>query len=49
MCRDRPLYNSEADSADFVVCVALQYLLDDLLLQYSVDLFLAGHYHSYER
>ena len=35
--------------SDFVVAVALQALLDDLLMQYSVDVLLAGHYQSYER
>jgi len=45
----RPLYCSANFSADYTVAVHLAALLDDVLLRYSVDLVLAGHYHSYER
>jgi len=45
----RPAYNSEAYAADHRVSQHMKAELDSLLLKHSVSLFLAGHYHSYER
>lgn len=45
----RPMYTSENYASDYRVAVNLQELLEPLLLQYKVDVVLAGHYHSYER
>ena len=47
----RPVYVSELepDSSDYNVSVALRGIIGGLLQQWNVDLFVAGHYHSYER
>ncbi|XP_064391303.1 uncharacterized protein LOC135339110 [Halichondria panicea] len=45
----RPLYNSEDYQDDFNVSLHLRKDIEDLLYTHGVDLFVAGHYHSYER
>lgn len=45
----RPMYNNEQYLADYNVAVGFQRQFEDLLIQYGVDLVLAGHYHSYLR
>lgn len=45
----RPMYNNEMYASDYKVAENLQVLFEDLLVQYDVDLVLAGHYHSYLR
>jgi hypothetical protein len=45
----RPLYQSENKEPDHVVSLHLLDFLEDVLVKYEVDLFLAGHYHSYLR
>jgi len=45
----RPMYCSENYPSDYKVSLYMRDYLEDLLLRYKVDLFLAGHYHSYER
>ncbi|XP_064391290.1 uncharacterized protein LOC135339098 [Halichondria panicea] len=45
----RPLYNSVGHQDDFNVSLYLRRDIDDLLHTHGVDLFVAGHYHSYER
>jgi hypothetical protein len=45
----RPLYTSEKYPDDLVVVEHLRAELEPLFLNARVDLYLAGHYHSYER
>jgi len=45
----RPAYNSEQHAVDTNLGTHMAAALDDLLLQHRVHLFLAGHYHMYER
>ena len=45
----RPMYHSEAYWLDNDVSIGMRYEFEDLLHQYKVDVFLAGHYHSYLR
>ncbi len=45
----RPLYNSVDYQDDFNVSLYLRKDIEELLYTHSVDLFVAGHYHSYER
>jgi len=45
----RPMYNNENYSGDYNVAVAFQAAFEDVLVEYNVDLVLAGHYHSYLR
>ena len=45
----RPMYNSENYQSDYTVELYIREYLEPLLETYYVDLFLAGHYHSYER
>lgn len=45
----RPMYNSEDYKSDYEVSLHLRSAIEPLLDTYSVDVFLAGHYHSYER
>ena len=45
----RPMYNSEDYKSDYEVSLHLRSAIEPLLDAYSVDVFLAGHYHSYER
>ena len=43
------MYNSEDYKSDYEVSLHLREAIEPLLDEYSVDVFLAGHYHSYER
>jgi len=43
------MYNSQKILSDYDVSVGFQRQFEDLLIQYDVDLVLAGHYHSYLR
>jgi len=45
----RPMYNNEAYLGDYDVAVGMQAEFEELLVEYKVDLVLAGHYHSYLR
>jgi hypothetical protein len=45
----RPLYNAEIFWRDNSVGVGMRGEIEHLLLQYKVDLVLAGHYHAYLR
>lgn len=45
----RPLYETEAYEGDYTVAQHFQALLEPLLLQYGVDVVVAGHYHSFMR
>ena len=45
----RPIYNSEKYDSDFETSLGMRAEFEYLLLEYSVDLYWAGHYHSYER
>ena len=46
----RPMYIGERTSPEeFVVGRVMRYEFEDLLIQYKVDLLLAGHFHSYFR
>jgi hypothetical protein len=45
----RPMYNNEDYPADYNTGLRIRTALEPLLLQHSVDLVLAGHYHSYMR
>jgi len=45
----RPMYNNENYHADYTVAEHMQANFEELLVQYDVDLVLAGHYHSYLR
>ena len=43
------MYNSENYQNDYEVELHLRENLEPLMNSHMVDLFLAGHYHSYER
>ncbi len=45
----RPLYEAEPSIPNNIVGIAMRHAIEDLLLQYKVDLVLAGHYHAYHR
>jgi hypothetical protein len=45
----RPMYESEAFFDQAAVCAGMRYQIEDLLREYNVDVFLAGHYHMYQR
>lgn len=45
----RPMYNNEAFQSDYDVSVGMQGEFEQLLIDYNVDLVLAGHYHAYLR
>lgn len=45
----RPMYNSEAYISDYTTGLGIAACYEDLLIEYKVDLVLAGHYHSYLR
>lgn len=45
----RPMYASGMDASDWSVSIGQRQAYEDLLHKYGVDLFLTGHYHSYER
>lgn len=45
----RPMYNNEDYGADYATGIRIRGHLEPLLLEHSVDLVLAGHYHSYMR
>jgi hypothetical protein len=45
----RPLYNAEASWENNKVGIAMRREIEDLLVEYDVDLVLAGHYHAYFR
>jgi hypothetical protein len=45
----RPMYNNEEDESDHTFSLGFREILDDVMLRYSVDVFWAGHYHSYLR
>eukprot|EP00563_Minutocellus_polymorphus_P013579 CAMPEP_0181049390 /NCGR_PEP_ID=MMETSP1070-20121207/15954_1 /TAXON_ID=265543 /ORGANISM="Minutocellus polymorphus, Strain NH13" /LENGTH=686 /DNA_ID=CAMNT_0023128259 /DNA_START=60 /DNA_END=2120 /DNA_ORIENTATION=+ len=45
----RPLYHSKPYWADNAVGIAMRAEFEDLLRKYRVDIFFAGHYHSYLR
>jgi len=45
----RPIYESEAIPKEYRVGIEIRHRIEDLLLQYGVDMVLAGHYHSYQR
>ena len=46
----RPMYQSEKDRWDQNnVGIGMRYEFEDVLYDYKVDLYLAGHYHSYLR
>jgi hypothetical protein len=45
----RPMYSSEAYAGDYKVAQNMQKYFEDLIHKYQVDIFLAGHYHAYER
>jgi len=46
----RPMYEGELISPDqFAVDEAMRHEFESLLIQYNIDLFLAGHFHSYFR
>lgn len=45
----RPAYESENYEGDWQVGQRMAHELDSLLLKYQVNLFLAGHYHYYQR
>ena len=44
----RPMYESESLFDQAAVCVGMRYQIEDLLYEYGVDVFLAGHYHMYQ-
>ena len=45
----RPMYETEEYAGDFAVANGLRGILEPLLLQFSVDVVIAGHYHSFYR
>jgi hypothetical protein len=45
----RPMYEGEAIWEQNAVGIAMRYEIEDLLQEFQVDLFLAGHYHAYHR
>ena len=42
------MYNSEAFFDQAAVCIGMRYEIEDVLNDFGVDLFLAGHYHMYQ-
>jgi len=40
---------TEAYPGDFAVAAGLRGILEPLLLEFGVDVVLAGHYHSFQR
>ena len=53
MAGHRPMYVSSADAtsprSDMVIAKFMREELEDLLHQYQVDVFFAGHHHDYQR
>lgn len=45
----RPMYNSENYPSDYSTGLGIARCYEDLLVEYEVDMVLAGHYHSYLR
>jgi hypothetical protein len=45
----RPIYQAEAWWDQIAVGIGMRWEFEDLLYDYDVDLYLAGHYHSYLR
>ena len=45
----RPMYMSEYQVYNMKVQIAMRDEFEDLLVEHNVDLFLAGHFHSYLR
>lgn len=45
----RPMYETEEYASDFAVANGLRAILEPLLLKSSVDVVIAGHYHSFFR
>ena len=45
----RPMYETEEYAGDFAVANGLRAILEPLLLKHSVDVIIAGHYHSFLR
>jgi len=45
----RPAYNSEEYLSDYYVATNMSAILDRVLVKNKVNMFLAGHYHSYQR
>ena len=45
----RPMYESESIYDEAAVGVGMRYEFEKLIYEYKVDVFLAGHYHMYER
>ncbi len=45
----RPLYETEQYAGDYAVAAGLRKIMEPLLLQFRVDVVLAGHYHSFQR
>lgn len=45
----RPLYETEEYAGDFTVAENFRWLMEPVLLQYSVDVVVSGHYHSFMR
>ena len=45
----RPLYETEQYAGDYAVAAGLRKIMEPLLLQFGVDVVLAGHYHSFQR
>eukprot|EP01006_Ploeotia_vitrea_P031255 TRINITY_DN63577_c1_g2_i1.p2 TRINITY_DN63577_c1_g2~~TRINITY_DN63577_c1_g2_i1.p2 ORF type:complete len:601 (+),score=287.99 TRINITY_DN63577_c1_g2_i1:46-1848(+) len=45
----RPMYTSQNYTSDYIVSEHMQTELEETWYKYGVDIFLTGHYHSYER
>ena len=45
----RPAYCSQSEIQDYAVATHIADQIDGLLMKWKVNLFLAGHYHSYPR
>jgi acid phosphatase type 7 len=45
----RPIVETELYESDYDVAAGLRAILEPLLLRHSVDVVLAGHYHSFQR
>lgn len=45
----RPLVETELYPSDAAVAAGLRAIIEPLLLRWSVDIVLAGHYHSFQR
>ena len=45
----RPLVETEMYKGDFDVAAGLRAIMEPLLLQWGVDVVIAGHYHSFQR